>query len=361
MRVAVVLGTRPEIIKLAGVIDGLGDAVSVIHTGQHYDEGLSQVFLDGLGVPAPARVFDLGGLTRAEQIGRGTELVAAALEELKPAAVVVQGDTNSALAGGLAANATGYPLVHVEAGLRSFDKAMPEEHNRVLVDHLSDLLAAPTAVAVANLQREGISGELVIQTGNTVVEAVRRQVPDAVARARLLAEYGVPPAGFALATIHRPENTDDPAVLAAVLGQLGALPLPVVFPAHPRTIGAAIAAGLDRLLEPLRVVAPLDGPTFLGLAAESAVLVSDSGGVQEEVTVLGRPLVVVRRSTERPEAFEHHATLVDPDGIAAAAGRYLADLPEVHRRLAALPSPYGDGTASERIVAAIRSRYDSTA
>lgn len=357
MRIAVVLGTRPEIIKLAGVIGGLGDDVAVIHTGQHYDAGLSQVFLDGLGVPAPVRTFDLGGLNRAQQIGRGTELVAAALDELMPSAVVVQGDTNSALAGGLAANATGYPLVHVEAGLRSFDLAMPEEHNRVLVDHLSDLLAAPTDVAIENLRREGIAGEQVIQTGNTVVEAVRRQLPDAATRERLLADYGLSPARFVLATIHRPENTDDPAALRSVLEQLGGLELPVVFPAHPRTVAAAEAAGLTGLLGRLRVVEPLDGPTFLGLAAESAVLVSDSGGVQEEVTVLGRPLVVVRRSTERPEAFENHAVLVEPGGIAPAAAGFLADLAAVHRKLAALPSPYGDGTSSTRIVTAIRARY----
>lgn len=360
IRVAVVLGTRPEIIKLAGVLDGLGRSAVVIHTGQHYDDGLSQVFLDGLGLPEPAHRLELGGLTRAEQLGRGTEEVAGLLDAVRPHAVVVQGDTNSALAGALAANALGLPLVHVEAGLRSYDRAMPEEHNRVLVDHLSDLLAAPTPSAVANLAREGITGDAVICTGNTVVEAVQRQLPEPAQRAALLAAHALEPARYVLATLHRPENTDDPAVLARILSELAALPVPVLLPLHPRTVAAVRAAGIEGLLAPLQVVPPLDGAAFLGLAAEAALLVSDSGGVQEEVTVLSRPLVVVRRSTERPEAFEHHAVLVGPDGVAAAAQRYLHDISGWHARLSAVASPFGDGRASERIVAAVKGRYGPT-
>lgn len=361
LRVAVVLGTRPEIIKLAGVIDGLGDDAIVIHTGQHYDDDLSQTFFDGLGLAPPAHRIELGALSRAEQIGRGTAQIASLLDKLAPHAVVVQGDTNTALAGALAANATGYPLVHVEAGLRSYDRAMPEEHNRVLVDHLSDLLAAPTRTAVANLAAEGIAGDQVICCGNTVIEGVARQLPGPTQRAELLTRYGLRQSEFVLATLHRPENTDDPATLGAIFTELAAVPLPVVLPLHPRTAAAAKAAGIAHLLEPLRVVAPMDGSTFLGLAAQAAVLVSDSGGVQEEVTVLGRPLVVVRRSTERPEAFEQHATLVRPAGIAAAVLGYLAQLAEVHRDLESRPSPFGDGTASATIVREISARFGSPA
>jgi UDP-N-acetylglucosamine 2-epimerase (non-hydrolysing) len=356
-RTAVVLGTRPEIIKLAGVIDGLGEGAVMIHTGQHYDDELSQVFLDGLGLKGPAHQLALGGLSRAEQIGRGTAQIAALLDTIVPDAVVVQGDTNTALAGALAANATGYPLVHVEAGLRSYDRAMPEEHNRVLVDHISDLLAAPTPTAVGNLAREGIAGEQVICCGNTVIEAVRRQLPDPARRRALLAELGLRPVEYVLATIHRPENTDDPSALARILAELAAIPLPVVLPLHPRTVGAAELAGLGAELARLRVLAPMDGADFLGLSAEAALLVSDSGGVQEEVTVLGRPLVVVRRSTERPEAFEHFATLVRPDGIARAANVYLAGGETLRRSLAATPSPYGDGSASMIISQEIIDRF----
>jgi UDP-N-acetylglucosamine 2-epimerase (non-hydrolysing) len=356
-RVAVILGTRPEIIKLAGVLHGLGEQAMLIHTGQHYDDGLSQVFFDSLGLRAPDHRLELGAVSRAEQIGRGTAQIAALLDSTAPDAVLVQGDTNSALAGALAANATGRALVHVEAGLRSYDRAMPEEHNRVLIDHISDLLAAPTHAAVENLAREGITGDHVICCGNTVIEAVRRQLPGAAQRAALLRSLGLRAGHYVLATIHRPENTDDPAVLARILDELGALPLPVVAPLHPRTVAAATCAGLTGKLARLRVVEPMDSSDFLALAAEAALLISDSGGVQEEVTVLGRPLVVVRRSTERPEALEHFATLVRPEGITRAATAYLGAGEQLRHRLAATPSPYGDGTASDTIVQEICTRY----
>jgi UDP-N-acetylglucosamine 2-epimerase (non-hydrolysing) len=360
-RIAVILGTRPEIIKLAGVLHGLGDEAIIIHTGQHYDDTLSQVFFDGLDLPAPDHRLHLGAVSRAEQIGRGTTEIAALLDATRPDAVLVQGDTNSALAGALAANSTGRPLVHVEAGLRSYDRAMPEEHNRVLIDHLSDLLAAPTATAVGNLAREGIAGERVICCGNTVVEAVRRQLPDAARRRALLKGLGLRSEQYVLATIHRPENTDNPTRLARILDELASLQLPVVAPLHPRTVTAATRAGLAATLGRIRVVEPVDSISFLALAFEAALLISDSGGVQEEVTVLGRPLVVVRRSTERPEALEHFATLVRPEGIAAAANAYLLAGDGLRHKLAATASPYGDGTASQTIVRETLARYGPSA
>ncbi len=355
-----ILGTRPEIIKLAGVMDGLGPDAVLIHTGQHYDDALSQVFLDTLELPAPMHTLQLGAMSRAEQIGRGMAEIAALLDEIGPNAVIVQGDTNSALAGALAANCTGYPLIHVEAGLRSYDRAMPEEHNRVLIDHLADVLAAPTQTAVDNLAREGISGDHVVCCGNTVIEAVRRQLPEPPRRRALLARLGLRPAQYVLATIHRPENTDDPAVLARILEELAMLPMPVVLPLHPRTVIAAAQAGLSPELARLQIIEPMDGTDFLALTAESALVVSDSGGVQEEVTVLGVPLVVVRRSTERPESLAQFATLVRPEGIARAATAYLAAGADLRGELAATPSPYGDGTASESIVHEIRTRYGSS-
>ncbi|MFN2517825.1 MAG: non-hydrolyzing UDP-N-acetylglucosamine 2-epimerase [Jatrophihabitantaceae bacterium] len=355
--VAVVLGTRPEIIKLAGVLRGLGGDAVVIHTGQHFDTGLSQVFFAELGLTAPRYRLRLGSLSRGAQIGRGTAEIAELFDSVAPDAVVVQGDTNSALAGALAANSTGLPLVHVEAGLRSYDRAMPEEHNRVLIDHIADLLAAPTPIAVANLAREGIAGSHVLCCGNTVIEAVADQLPSAARRGELLASLGLRRDEYVLATIHRPENTDDPAALAQILDQLGSLPLPVIAPLHPRTVAAAVRAGLTASLTRLRVIDPMDSSSFLALAAEAALLVSDSGGVQEEATVLCRPLVVVRRSTERPEALEHVATLVRPDAIARAADAYLSLGSRLRERLRAFPSPYGDGTASATIVRETRARF----
>ena len=355
--IAVVMGTRPEIIKLAGIVQLLGDSALVIHTGQHYDRAMSQIFLDELGLRAPDHVLALGAMTRAEQIGRGTEQLAHVFERCAPRAVVVQGDTNSALAGALAANAVRTPLVHVEAGLRSFDRAMPEEHNRVLIDHISDLLAAPTTLAVDNLAREGIGGAAVVRTGNTVIEAVTRQLPPPHVRARRLTELGLSSGTFVLATIHRPENTDDVSVLETILRQLAALPLPVVMPLHPRTAAAVAGFGASALLEGLRIIEPIGGAEFLGLAAEAALLVSDSGGVQEEVTVLGRPLVVVRNSTERPEALEHFAVMSSPRDIVEHATPYLTDNRAVLADLATRDSPFGDGSASRTIVDLIRTRF----
>jgi UDP-N-acetylglucosamine 2-epimerase (non-hydrolysing) len=248
----------------------------------------------------------------------------------------------------------GLPVVHVEAGLRSHDRAMPEEHNRVVVDHLADLCCAPTPTSAANLAAESIDGTRVVVTGNTVVEAVLDLRPDPAATATILATHGVEPDRFVLATFHRPENVDDPEVLALILSELAALPVPVVLPLHPRTAGRAADAGLDPLLEKLLVAPPVGYHEFLGLMGASALIVSDSGGVQEESSVVKRPVLVVRRSTERPEVLGTFSRLVAPGpAIAGTAREWIDDLPAVHAQLAALPSPYGDGRASELTVAAM--------
>lgn len=354
--VAVVLGTRPELVKLAELIRLLGPAARVIHTGQHYDAELSRDFADELGIPEPERLPGVGGLPRAAQIADALNGLDGLFADDPPRVVVVQGDTNAALAGALAANTRGLPLVHVEAGLRSHDRAMPEEHNRVLIDHLADVLCAATPDNRASLLSEGIAAERVHVTGNTVVESVRDNLPDAEDRRTALSGLGLAPDGFLLATVHRPENTDDPATLAVVLAELAGLAreLPVVLPLHPRTGARIDACGLQPLLDDIVTLPPVGYGTFLTLARHAAVLVSDSGGVQEETTVLGRPLVVVRRSTERPEAMADFAELVPPGlEISDAARRRLAEGRPGLRRLAALPSPFGDGHAGERIAGLI--------
>lgn len=349
--VTVVLGTRPEIIKLAPVIAHLGAAAQIIHTGQHYDPAVSGMFFSEYGLPDPVAHLGTGGSPRATQVG----VALGALDRLfalrRPAVVVVQGDTNSTVAGALAANAHGIPLVHVEAGLRSFDRRMPEEHNRILTDHLADLLCAPTAQNAANLCREGIPGNRIALTGNTVVEAVRTQLPAPATRRQILAGYDIRPDRYVLATIHRPENTDDPEVLTEILRQLdhiAARGWPVILPVHPRTTAALRAARCDALLRRLRLVEPLPHNTFLALAKHAALLISDSGGLQEEVTELKRPLIVVRRSTERPEAAAFAELVAPGQPIAQAAHRWL-DQPWRLATLAAQPSPYGDGTAGRAI------------
>ncbi|WP_167480398.1 non-hydrolyzing UDP-N-acetylglucosamine 2-epimerase [Streptomyces bacillaris] len=352
-RVAVVLGTRPELVKLAEPIRLLGPAARVIHTGQHYDDTLSGNFLDELGLPEPEYLTGVGGQPRAVQVAAALTALDERFATERPGAVIVQGDTNAALSGALAANARSIPLIHVEAGLRSHDRAMPEEHNRVVIDRLADVLCAATPENRALLLAEGVPDHRIEVTGNTVVEAVHEHLPPQAERTRLLDGLGLTPDAYVLATVHRPENTDDSAVLATVLRELAALgrTLPVVLPLHPRTRTRIEAAGLGPLLDGMRVLAPTGYGTFLALARHAALLVSDSGGIQEETTVLGRPLVVVRRSTERPEAFTDFADLVEPGpAIGTAARNRLAEGAQGLRRLATLPSPYGDGTASRRIV-----------
>ncbi|MFC9259276.1 non-hydrolyzing UDP-N-acetylglucosamine 2-epimerase [Streptomyces hydrogenans] len=353
---AVVLGTRPEVVKLAGVIRGLGTDAQVVHTGQHYDDSLSDGIFRGMGLPEPqVRIARAGGLPRVEQmssmIGRMGELFAAE----RPSVVVVQGDTNSASAGAQAAHYLGIQVVHVEAGLRSYDRTMPEEINRRVIGVLADVHCAPTEGAVEHLRAEGVEPDRIHLTGNTVIEAVLASLPGPASRAAVLRRHGLSPGGFVLATIHRPENTDDPERLGAILGELAGLGMPVLLPLHPRTGTRAWQYGLERLLAGLRVVEPVDHATFLALAHEARLLVSDSGGVQEECTVLKKPLVVVRNNTERPEAMSHgFAVLASPGPELGARARAMLNDPGLAARLAARPSPFGDGRASDRIVALTR-------
>jgi UDP-N-acetylglucosamine 2-epimerase (non-hydrolysing) len=353
-QIVVVFGTRPEAVKLRGVVHLLGPAARLVHTGQHYSTELAGAFQAELGIGTPIGQLSVGGSTRGRQIGEATIALEEHLEREPAAAVVVQGDTNSTLAGALAANATGTPLAHVEAGLRSRDRAMPEEHNRVLVDHLSDMCCAPTQVSESNLLAEGIAPERIDVTGNTVVDAVLELTPSGESLGSLLRARGLEPKQYVLATFHRPENVDDPDVLATILRELAALPLPVVLPLHPRTRRRIETAGLGSLLDGVRIEAPTGYATFLGLMSGSALVVSDSGGVQEESSVLKRPVVVVRQSTERPEVLGSFSALTPPGpGIGHEARRFLDDVSGHHARLAALATPYGDGHASERTVRAI--------
>jgi UDP-N-acetylglucosamine 2-epimerase (non-hydrolysing) len=355
--IVVALGTRPEVIKLAGIIRLLGPSARLVHTGQHFDAGLSDVFFSEFGLPQPDLHLGIGGSTRAAQIGATASGLEAAFAEDRPRAIVVQGDTNTTLGTSLAANSLHVPLVHIEAGLRSFDRRMPEEHNRVLADHLSDLCCAPTSVARDNLTREGIKGSRVVITGNTIVEAVEEILPDAAARTRLVNSYGVE--RFVLATLHRPENVDDEATLATVLDELGKIPIPVVLPVHPRTAKRIADFGLQVALDRIHAVDPIGYREFLGLAAEADLLISDSGGLQEEASIIKRPLIVVRRSTERPEVLGTFVRLVQPGpDVSTTASEWLVDIEARHHELEAIPTPYGDGTASQQSVAAIQALLD---
>ena len=352
--IAIALGTRPEIVKMAPIIEQLGARARIIHTGQHYDPSMSAAFFTAFRLPSPDVHLEIGGKSRGRQIGEATALLDDHFSQDPPEAVMVQGDTNTVLAAALAASANDIPLVHVEAGLRSFDRAMPEEHNRVLTDHLADLCCAPTTTSADNLLRSGIDPERIVVTGNTVVEAARRLLPDESARAEILKTFGLEENRFVLVTIHRPENVDNPDHLRTILDQLGDIELPVVFPIHPRTEAAVEKYGMDGLLRPLRVIQPLDYIDFLALFATSALAISDSGGVQEEASVLKRPVIVVRRSTERPEVNGTFAHLTTPGpAIQQLADAIISDIDAVHGRLAELDTPYGDGRAAERTIEAM--------
>ena len=356
-KVAVVLGTRPEIVKLGLVIRALGDRAQVLHTGQHYDVELSQVFFDSFGLHQPVTTLGIGGMSRAQQMGNAISSLEQTLAEEPPSAIVVQGDTNTAAAAAIAANAMEIPLVHVEAGLRSFDRAMPEEHNRVIADHLSDLCLAPTETSKGNLLREGIAEDRIVITGNTVVDAVNHLLPGEDDRKAILAEHGVSPGDFVLSTFHRPENVDSPQQFAAILDALRQLERPVVFPVHPRSRAQIDEHDLDT--GGLTLTEPIGYVDFLGLLAECALAVGDSGGVQEEVSVVKRPMVVVRNSTERPEVMGTFCRLTTPGvGIVEAASAFLPTNSPSFTELESIPSPYGDGQASERSVSAITSFLD---
>ncbi len=355
--IAVVLGTRPEIIKLAPVIRALASRARIIHTGQHYDFALSGSMFDELQLPLPHLVLEgIGGNTRGHQIAMALQQLTTHFAHDRPNAVIVQGDTNAVSAGAQAANYLGIPVIHVEAGLRSHDRAMPEELNRLVTGVLADVHCAATSVNADNLRYEGIDPARIAITGNTIVEATTATLANAPDRAAIVSKllpWAPTPAQWALATIHRPENTDTPEALSRIMQGLAHLGVPALLLAHPRTLAAITRWGLHDAASALAIAPAAGHREFLSLATAATLLISDSGGVQEECTVLGKPLLVVRRSTERPEAQEAgFARLVTPEqDIAAVAREVLAEGPGLEAKLRATPSPYGDGRAGERIAA----------
>lgn len=359
-RVAVVLGTRPEILKMAEIIQLLGDRAFLVHTGQHWDHGMSGAFMEQLRVPEPAVSLAIGGASRAQQIAQLILELETTFQTERPDAVLVQGDTNSVVGASLTANAMGIPLVHVEAGLRSFDRAMPEEHNRVVTDHLSDLCLAPTEGNRQNLLAERIPADRIVVTGNTIVGVATRGLE--LLRAgdlseRLLDTLGVKPEEFILATVHRPENTDTEAALTSLFSSLAQINDDVghvVLPLHPRTRARLEHLGLTQLLDGLRVLEPLGYEEFTALAARAGLLISDSGGIQEEASVWKRPVIVVRRSTERQEGIGTFAHMSDTgQDLVSLATDLFSARDQILARLEGLPSPYGDLTAATKSIEAV--------
>ena len=346
MRITSVIGNRPQFIKAAAVSRRLRERhdETLIHTGQHYDDEMSRVFFEELGVPAPDVQLGIGSGTNVAQTARMLAALEPALSDSRPDLVLVYGDTNSTLAGGLAAAQTRVPLAHVEAGMRSFDRAMPEELNRVLTDHASDLLFCSTETAVTNLENESAVGAVHL-VGDVMADVSLAFAPIAAERSQALSEAGVERGGYLLVTAHRAGNVDDPARLERLVALIEHLPGEIVFPLHPRTAKRVDEAGLrDRLAAAATVTPPLGYLDFLELARNARAVLTDSGGVQKEAYLLETPCVTLRDTTEWVETV--HAgwnVLVDLDADAALRALERPVPTGDH------PDLYGGGRAGERI------------
>jgi UDP-N-acetylglucosamine 2-epimerase (non-hydrolysing) len=351
VKIGIVVGTRPEIIKMAPIVRACiarRAPYLLLHTGQHYSFEMDGVFFKELGLPAPHRNLEVGSGTQAYQIGSIILGMAPILEEERPDVLLVEGDTSSVLAAGLTANKLGIRVGHVEAGLRSYDRTMPEEINRLLADQLADWLFAPTETSRRILLGEGVRPERIHVTGNTVVDELLLQRPRAE-RAEVFAEFGVTRGAFALATVHRAENVDNETRLRGIfegLERSGAvLGIPVLAALHPRTQKKLAALGLEPG-DGVRFLPPLGYMDFLGLHAGAAIVLTDSGGLQEEACTLRVPCVTLRDNTERPESVDVGANVLagaDPETIVRCAR-------EMRERARDWPNPFGDGQSGLRTV-----------
>jgi UDP-GlcNAc3NAcA epimerase len=353
VKILTVVGNRPQFIKAAavsGLLRGEHEEL-LVNTGQHYDEELSDVFFAELSLARPDRELGIGGGSNTSQTARMLGALEPLLNAERPDTVLVYGDTNSTLAGALAAAQAGIPVVHIEAGMRSFDRAMPEELNRVLSDHLSELLLCASPAAAANLRAESIAGRIEV-VGDVMVDVALSRQPAARADTQTLNAHGVQRGAYLLVTAHRAGNVDDPRRLQALVELIGALPEPVVLPLHPRTRARLRAAGLlEELTERsgIHVTQPLGYIEFTALLCQARAVLTDSGGVQKEAYLAGVPCVTLRSSTEWVETVQSGwNTLVDLDRAAALAA--LERRPPQDR-----PELYGDGHAATRCVSAIAS------
>ena len=356
--VCFVVGARPNFMKAAPVFSALRRRspeidLLLVHTGQHYDAEMSDVFVAELDLPEPDVSLGVGSGSHAEQTARVLLGMEPVLLEHDPDLVVVVGDVNSTLAAALAAAKLGIPIAHVEAGLRSFDDTMPEEHNRRLTDHLSQLLLAHSQSGVENLEREGIELDRVHLVGNTMIDTLLEHVGRARDRAPWLA-WGTSPGGYGLVTLHRPALVDDELLLRATVEQLVALSttMQLIFPVHPRTAERLRGLTLDRALagSNVTVTPPVGYDTFLGLQAEAAFFLTDSGGVQEETSALGVRCYTLRDSTERPVTVE-----LGTNVILGARPDRIAEIPRLlEQPVTNEPIPLWDGHAGERAADVLR-------
>ena len=351
MKLCILIGTRPEIIKMSPIIrqcERRGLDYFIVHTGQHYSYEMDKIFFDDLKLPRPSYNLDIGSGSPAHQTGAMMAGIEDILKEEMPDVTYVQGDTNTVLAGALAASKLQVKIGHVEAGLRSFDRAMPEEINRVVADHVSDLLFAPTETSRSLLLSEGIAKDRIFVTGNTVVDAVRENLRIADSSS-VLDNLGLSPGSYLVSTVHRQENVDDPARLADILAGVGlsseALGLPVIMPMHPRTKKMTREHHVP-VPDCIRVVEPLGFMDFLKVESGAALMMTDSGGVQEECCILGVPCVTLRDNTERPETIQVGANMLAGHDSRKICGSAVA----MARKAKKWDNPFGDGNSGKRIL-----------
>ncbi len=357
-----VIGTRPEIVKTAPVIhefeDKQGIKCYLLHTGQHYSEKMSRAFFDDLGLRRPDMNLNIGSGSHSQQTAKALIGIEEALIKEQPDVVLVQGDTNAVLSAALAASKLQIPIAHIEAGLRSYDRRMPEEYNRRLTDHASDFLFAPTERSAEILRRENVWGEIYV-TGNTVIDTLEERLPTAMRTE--LPDPAKRLDKFALLTLHRAENVDDRKTLEGLIRGLGEIDIDIVFPAHPRTVRRLEEFKLMDIVKQMgniHVIDPTGYLVFLHLMKKSSFVITDSGGIQEEVTApsINKRVFVLRVSTERPEAVESgHSTVVGVDP--KVFPRRIMD--EIQKGLdGSRTCPYGDGTASKVIVDVLNGHFD---
>ena len=357
---AFVVGTRPEIIKMAPVIrecEKQSIDELIIHTGQHYSYEMDKVFFEELELRDADYALSVGSGTDAEQTGRILVGVEKALIKEQPDVVLVEGDTNSVFASAYAATKLHVEVGHVEAGLRSYDRFMPEEINRVLTDHISDFLFAPTPKAEANLLAEGIPSNRISVTGNTIVDAVHQNLKLAQKRTRILEELNIDGREYFLTTAHRRENVDNKARLSGILKGLKALhdefDAPIIFPMHPRT--KKRVAEFDLALDGVISTSPIGFLEFLLLEANAKLVITDSGGVQEEACILKVPCITVRDNTERPETVAVHSNLV----VGTNADQIVTGARAMLNKPRNWDNPFGNGDSGQRIVSILKSAFEA--
>jgi len=356
--IAIILGTRPEIIKMSPIIrecEKQSLDYFILHTGQHYSYNLDRIFFDELELPAPKYNLDVGSGTHAEETGKMLIGIEKVLLKEKPDIVLVEGDTNTVLAGALAAAKLHIKVGHVEAGLRSYDRSMPEEINRILADHVSDYLFAPTEKAKENLLREGIEEDKIFVTGNTIVDAVYQNLEIAKRKVNILDRLNLNSREYFLVTSHRQENVDIKERLKGILGGLELVyhkfNLPIIYPIHPRTKKRIREFGLE-VPEGTELIEPTGFLEFLQLEANARLVLTDSGGVQEETCILKVPCVTLRDNTERPETIEVGSNVL--------AGVNQNKILECVRIMVSKErdwkNPFGDGKAGKKIIWRIKNR-----